>query len=123
MRNDEILFVVNSYYALKSENAAPLPASVAWKRRLNMKDLIKASETIDEALKEVSEQYNDDEHSEAKDETRVVKPEYLSEFLEAKKEILLQDTDVVIRKIKIGELDGLSLSDEMLNTLEFMIEE
>ena len=128
MRNDDILFVVNSYYALKGKETVTLPAAVAWKRRLNLKELVKASETINEALEEIKQRYSDDEHSEPKandsdKDARIVKPEFISEFIKEQKEVLTQDTDVTIRKIKIGELDGLSLSDEMLDTLEFMIEE
>ena len=132
MKNSDILFIVNSYYALKGKEAVALPASVAWKRRLNLKDLIGASETINEALQELSSKYNDDTHSMSKKivdangketDAKVVKPEYLTEFVEAQQEILSQDTDVTIRKIKIGELDGVALSDEMLDTIDFMIEE
>lgn len=132
MRNDDILIIVNSYYALKGKETVSLPASVAWKRRLNLKDLIKASETINEALEEIKQKYSDDEHSNPKTvkdandkdvETRVVKPECLSDFIKEQQEVLTQDTDVSIRKIKIGELEGISLSDEILDTLEFMIEE
>lgn len=132
MLNSDILIIVNSYYALKGKETVSLPASVAWKRRLNLKDLIRASETINEALQELSNKYNDDAHSMTKKvvdtngketETKVVKPEYLTDFINAQKEILAQDTDVTIRKIKIGELEGISLSDEILDTLEFMIEE
>lgn len=134
MRNDDILFVVNSYYALKAKEATSvtLPASVAWKRRLNLKELMKASETINEALEEIKQKYADDVHSEPKTikdangkdtETRLVKPEFLTEFIKEQQEVLTQETDVTIRKIKIDELGDLTLSDDMLDTIEFMIEE
>lgn len=133
MKNDDILLVVNSYNALKSkETSVVLPAAVAWKRRLNIKELIKASETIDEALRELSAKYEDDDHSETKtvtssdgveQEARIVKPEFISEYLTAQREILMQDTDVNVRKIKIEELGDINLSDEFLDTIEFMIEE
>lgn len=132
MRNDDILFVVNSYYALKGKETVTLPASVAWKRRLNIKELVKASETINEALEEIKQKYSDDEHSNPKTikdangkdvETRVVKPEYLSDFIKEQQEVLTQETDLTIRKIKIEDLGNLNLSDGMLDTLEFMIEE
>lgn len=140
MRNDDILFIVNSYYVLKAkevknEGSIPsvtLPAAVAWKRRLNLKDLIKASETINEALEEIKQKYSDDDHSSPKTikdangndtETRLVKPEYLSDFIKEQQEVLTQETDVTIRKIKIEDLGSIDLSDNMLDTLEFMIEE
>ena len=132
MRNDDILFVVNSYYALKGKETVTLPASVAWKRRLNLKELIKASETINEALEEIKQKYSDDDHSSPKTvkdandkdvETRVVKPEYLSDFIKEQQEVLTQETDVTVRKIKIEDLGSIDLSDDMLDTLEFMIEE
>ncbi len=134
MRNDDILFVVNSYYALKAKEttSVSLPAAVAWKRRLNLKDLVKASETINEALEEIKQKYSDDDHSSPKTikdangndtETRLVKPEFLSEFIKEQQEVLTQETDVTIRKIKIDELGDLALSDGMLDTIEFMIEE
>lgn len=133
MRNDDIIFIVNAYRTLKSKNVEiNLPASVAWKRRLNIKELIKANETIHEALQEISDRYSDDEHSDKKTvtnpdgtekETRVVKPEYINEFLEAQNGVVLQETDVTIRKVKIEELGDIELSDEMLDTIDFMIEE
>lgn len=128
MRNDDILFIVNAYYKLKGKETPSLPASVAWKRRLNLKELVKASETINEALEEIKQKYSDDAHSEPKanddnKNARIVKSEFITDFVNEQKEVLTQDTDVTIRKIKIGELDGLNLSDEMLDTLEFMIEE
>lgn len=133
MRNDDILFIVNSYNALKGkESSVVLPAAVAWKRRLNIKELVKASEIIDEALKELSAKYEDDLHSEVKEitnpdgskhEARIVKPEFISKYLADQKEILMQDTDVTIRKIKIEDLEGVSISDEWLDTIDFMIEE
>ena len=134
MRNDDILFIVNSYYILKAkeEKAVALPASVAWKRRLNLKDLIKASETINEALEEIKQKYSDDAHSEPKvlkdadgkeKDSRVVKPEFISDFIKEQQSILEQETEVTIRKIKIEELGDLGLSDDVMDTLEFMIEE
>ena len=131
MKNSDILFIVNSYYVLKGKETVALPASVAWKRRLNLKDLIKASETINEALEEIKQKYSDDDHSNLKTikdandkdvETRVVKPECLSDFIKEQQEVLTQETDVPVRKIKIEELGSIELSDEVLDTLEFMIE-
>ena len=132
MRNDDILFVVNSYYALKGKETVTLPAAVAWKRRLNLKDLVKASETINEALEEIKQKYSDDDHSSPKTvkdangndtETRMVKSEFLADFIKEQQEVLTQETDVTIRKIKIEDLGSIELSDDVLDTLDFMIEE
>lgn len=140
MKNSDILLIVNAYQALRKKESDPenenppekLPTTVAWKRRLNFKDLIKATETIDEALSEIGEKYQDDEHSETKkikdvdgteQEVRIVKSEFIAEYTKEKAELLAQDTDVTIRKIKIKELGERDLSEDMLDTLMFMIEE
>lgn len=130
MKNAEITAITNIYTARKGKGGDKLrlPAAVAWKRRVNMDKLFKARVLIDEAMQEISDKYADDEHSkevtdESGEKSRVVRDEYLAEYGKAQMEILSQDTDIDVKKIKIEELGDLILSDEDLDTLAFMIEE
>lgn len=132
MKNIEIVQILDVYSASKADNKKVeelrLPAAVAWKRRVNLKRLIQAREVIDEALREIDQKYVDDQHSEevpAADgnRARAVKKEFLGEYMRERTDILMQDTDVAISTIKIGDLDGLSLSESDMDTIAFMIEE
>lgn len=132
MTNIEIVQILDVYSASKADNKKVeelrLPAAVAWKRRVNLKRLIRAREVIDEALREIDQRYADDQHSDevpAADgnRARAVKKEYLGEYMRERTDILMQDTDVTISAIKIGDLDGLSLSESDMDTIAFMIEE
>ena len=135
MQNLEILGIVNTYMAQKEAAAKArqegitvpevrLPAAVAWKRRINMDKLFQAKRVIDEALREIGGKYSDDVHStEKEDGSREVKAEFLPDFLKEQSDILTQDTEVDIRKVKISELDGLELTDADMDILAFMIEE
>ena len=125
MKNIDILAIANAYTVQKEKgDGLRLPASVAWKRRLNFDKLFKAKVLIDEALKEVGQRYSDDEHSEAaEDGNRKVKPEYMQEFVTAQGEILTQDTPVDIQKVPIDAIGDVDLTDADMDTLAFMIEE
>lgn len=147
MKNVEIMAIVGAYVAKRNELAAlkeknesvqelKLPAAVAWKRRVNMDKLIKAKNLIDEALREINEKYSSDEYSEEKEIThidengketvkteRLVKSEFIAEFKKEQNDILDQETDVDVKKVKIEDIDGVSLSDDDMDTLSFMIEE
>lgn len=123
MKNIEIVGIVNAFAANK-DSSMKLPASVAWKRRLNMKTLTEAKAVIDEALQEIGKRYADDEHSvEGENGQRNVKPEYMADYAKETGEILVQETDVTIRKIKIEDIGDITLSDADMDTLAFMIEE
>lgn len=134
MQNLEIVGIVNAYMAKKEQDAKDrkegvyvdemkLPAAVAWKRRVNMDKLFKAKALIDDAMKELSEKYADDEHSvEGENGVRRVKEEYLPEYLKAQGEIMAQDTELDIRKVKIEDLGEIELSDSDMDTIGFMIE-
>lgn len=134
MQNLEIMGIVNAYMAKKEQDAKDrkkgmyvdemkLPAAVAWKRRVNMDKLFKAKALIDDAMKELSEKYADDEHSvEGENGVRRVKEEYLPEYLKAQGEILAQETELDIRKVKIEDLGEIELSDSDMETIGFMIE-
>lgn len=147
MKNLEIAAIVGAYTAKRNETAAlkeknvevselKLPAAIAWKRRVNLDKLIKAKTLIDEALKEISEKYSADTYSDEKEITvvgedgkettkteRFVKAEFIDDFRKEQTDILDQDTDVSIKKVKIEELADLSLSDDDMDTLAFMIED
>ena len=122
MKNIEIASIVNVYQSGKGE--IKLPAAIAWKRRLNMAKLIEAKKIIDDAIREISEKYSDDEHSEpGENNTRKVKPEYMAEFGKAQADILTQDTDVEIKKVSIEDLGDIDITDTQMDTIAFMIEE
>lgn len=121
MKNIEILTITTTYADKKRD--IKLPASVAWKRRLNFDRLFKAKALIDEALQELSHKYIDDDHSDAtEDGGRKVKPEFLQEFLTAQREILEQETPVDVQKVSIDAIGDVELSDADMDTLAFMIE-
>ena len=133
--NMEIMGIVNSYTTQKESirkarekgkeiQELKLPAAVAWKRRLNMDALFKAKQVIDDAVREIQQKYSSDEYSEQGDgDTRKVKPEYLKDFAKEQADVLTQETDVNIRTIHPEELEGLTLSDEDMDTSAFMISE
>lgn len=135
MQNLEIIKITNLYELQKNQNLKAkedgkevreprLPAAIAWKKRLNIDKLLGARKIIDEAIKEIQEKYSDDERSTAgKNDSRQVKPEYMEAFTKEQMDILDQDTDVTIKKVKISELEGLELTDSDMDTLMFMIEE
>lgn len=127
MKNYDIVSIVNAFDRLKnSEEPGPLlPAAVAWKRRLNLNKLIDANRVITEALDEISAKYSDDEHSvEDKEKNlRMVRPEFMNEYAKARMDVLDQETDVTIKKVKIEEIGDIVLSEKDMDTLAFMIEE
>lgn len=135
MKNIDIVAVVNAYTNLKTERAKArgngtdvhelkLPASVAWKRRVNLDKLFSAKKVIDEALQEIQQTYSDDKHSTAnEDGTRTVKPEFLPDFAKEQGDILMQETEVDICKVSIESLGDIEISDDEMDTLSFMIKE
>ena len=127
MKNYEIVTIINAFDRLKNSNESGplLPASVAWKRRLNLTKLLDANRVISDALNEVSEKFADDAHSydDKEKNARLVKPEFMNEFARMRTEILEQETDVDIKKVKIEEIGDIVLSEADMDTLAFMIEE
>lgn len=105
MKNVDILSITATYAMLKRESQKDgsqgmvLPVSVAWKRRLNMKDLFSARETIEKAIREAGED---------------------SKLID---EIINQDTDVTVRKIKMDDIADVKVSEDEMDTLMFMIED
>lgn len=134
MKNSEIVAIVDSYIASKKREAKEreeglyvtqlsLPAFVAWKRRVNFKKLFEAYDLIMEALKEADLKYSDDEHSSTEGEIKKVKPEFLSQYFKDRMDILEQETEIPIAKVKVSEIGDVDLTDDDLDTLMFMIEE
>lgn len=139
MKNVEILGIVTAYTEQKEAiskarkegkavDELRLPAAIAWKRRVNIDKLFQAKKLIDEAMDDIKKRYSDDEHSEeatsaAGEKVRAIKSKYQAEFMKEQGDILIQDTDVDIKKIKIEDIDGIALTDEDMDTLSFMIEE
>ena len=124
MKNIEIVTIVNAYTEQKADGRGmKLPAKTAWTRRVNMDRLFRAKGIIDEALKEISDRYADDEHSTETDGKRVVKPEYIPQYAKEQSEILLQDTDVDIRKVTVEDLGDIELTDADMDTLAFMLDD
>ena len=124
MKNIEIIAIMRSYMKEREEKKSiTLPAAVAWKRRLNMKKISEAANTIEEALAEVDSLYSDDEHSKKTDNGRQVKDEFLREYYDKRREVLDQETDLEIKMVGIEEIEGVNLNDDDLDTLAFMIKE
>lgn len=126
-KNEEIVRILSRFQKLENSDTEilKLPASIAWKRRLNKKAFLDVSEEIDKALKEIQEVYRDDTYS-VQDlddpDRRNIKPEYQAEFGKKQMEILNQNTEVEIRTVKLSELPE-ELTDLQLDTLDFMVEE
>ena len=121
MNNAEIVGIVTAY---RNGTNLKLPASVAWKRRVNLDKLFRAKVLIDEALQEAREPFLDDEHSMATENGgRQVKPEYIADFVSAQNDILSQDTDVDIKTIGIEDIGDIEITDNDMDTLAFMIAE
>lgn len=129
MKNLEITAVVNAFMVQKQKGEGiKLPAAIAWKRRVNIDKLIQAKRLIDEAIQEIRQKYAGDEYSVEQDDgsggkNRMVKPEFLAQFVSEQNEILTQDTEVEIRKVKIEDLGEIELSDADMDTISFMIED
>lgn len=127
MRNIEIVGIVTDYTTQRKEGKGiTLPAAVAWTRRVNMEKLFSAKKLIDEAIQEIQQRYADDEHStETKDKSgntvRSIKPEYLEEYYKAQSDIMVQETDVEIKKVKVEDLGDIVLSDADMDTIAFML--
>ncbi len=121
MLNKEIVAIIDAIN--NSDHSVKFPVAVAWKRRLNKKALMDADAVIEEALNELKSDFSDDERSTADGDKRMVKPEFMNDFIKRYNEIMAQETDVKIQKIKLSELDGLNLSDKDMDSLEFMIED
>lgn len=118
--NAEIVAITNAY---KKGTNFKLPPAAAWKRRVNMSELLKARELIDTAIREVLEVYFDEEHSDPDGDGRTIKKEYQKEALKKQTEILSQSTDVKIKKVKVEDLGNDMLSDDDMDSLAFMIED
>lgn len=121
MKNIDIITTVNAFQHV--DGTLSLPASVAWTRRVNFRKLTDAKSIIDEAMQELQRKYADDEHSYMDGDQRKVKEEYLAEFVKAQSEILVQETDVSIKKVSIEDLGNIQLTDKQMDTIAFMIEE
>ena len=135
MKNIEIYAIGNAYKRLgemadkarqngNDSYEVKLPAKVAWTRRLNLDKIFKAGAIIEEALNDISKKYSDDEHSaEDSEGRRYIKEEYVKEYAKERAEVLDQETDVDIKKVKITDLGDVMLSDEYMDTIMFMLDE
>lgn len=123
MKNYDIMAVLKAFNSVNGE--LKLPAAVAWKRRLNHHKLLEAGGVIEEALSEVRTKYSSDEYSVDGEEVgeRMVKPQFVSDFTKEQAEIMNQETEIEIRKVKIEDLGDIEISDKDMDTLAFMIEE
>ena len=120
MKNVDILAITEAY---RKGTALKLPASVAWKRRLNMDKLFRAAALINEALQEAREPYLDDTHSTAAEGGRQILPEFVQEFTKAQSEVLAQETDIEVKKVSVDSLGDIELTDNDMDTLAFMLED
>lgn len=121
MKNYEIYNIVESYN--KTNGELKLPASVSWKRRLNMKKLIDAYEVIKEAITDINKEYANDEHAvRIENGNWKVNKEYHEELNKRQLELMEQDTPIDIQKVSIDDLGDTTISDLEMDTLDFMIE-
>ena len=120
MKNIDIVAVVTAY---RNGTTMKLPAKIAWTRRVNMEKLFQAHKIINDALNEARAPFLDDEHSTVAENGRQIHPEYAADFLKAQDDILSQDTDVDIKKVRIEDLGDITISDSEMDTLAFMLEE
>lgn len=121
MKNIDILTIVTAFQ--QTDGSLSLPASVAWTRRVNLRKLTDAKSIIDEAMQDLQKKYADDEHSTEEDGQRKVKPQYMAEYIKAQSGILLQETDVDIKKVPIEAIGDMEITDKQMDTLAFMIED
>ena len=121
MKNIDILTIVTAFQ--KTDGTLTLPAKVAWTRRVNYKKLSDAKAIIDEAMQELQEKYIHEERIDKNGEQMTVKPEFMPDFVREQSEILMQETDVEIKKVSIEELGDITLTDAQMDTLAFMIED
>lgn len=122
LNNAKILNIVNAY---QKGTDLKLPPVLAWKRRVNMQEMIRVKGIIDEALAEIRKNYTDDEHSkDLGNGIREVFPEYYNDYIKAQDELLNLDTEVSIEvvKVNLSDLGNAPISDNDLETLAFMIE-
>lgn len=121
MKNYDIINISNAYQ--NTDGKLKLPVSVAWKRRLNFKKIMEARRVIDETIREIGQEFLDDEHSfPAEGDRREIKPEYRDEYVKRVREIEEQDTPIDILKIdSIDELGDIDISDVELDTIVFMV--
>ena len=128
MKNRELVLIVNAYNVLHQiSEGIKLPAKIAWTRRVNMDKLFHAKGIIDGAIKEIRDKYFDEDHSEEFEtedgkKDRRVKKEYEKDFRAEQEEIMDQETDLEIRKVKLEELGDVNLSDLEMDTIAFMLE-
>lgn len=122
LKNSEIVRIVTAY---QKGTDLKLPPVLAWKRRLNMKELVRVKGIVDEALAEARRGFLDAEH--AKDlgnGSWEILPEFQEQFILAQEEILGQETDVNVEvvKINLSDLGKDGISDSDLETLAFMVD-
>lgn len=133
-KNHEIISIIQKIKksADHDENfpgsAARIPFSVQWKKKLNLKEMLKIQEMVSEEEQKIDAYYLDDEHSyPAKgkngEDMRRIKNAYVAEFSRKKSELYNAETDVEIRTISPGELSETMLTDLQMDALMFMIEE
>jgi hypothetical protein len=126
LTNSEILTITGFAKASSSfvnNPAAKLTVKFAWNWRKNLKKLQELTDEINAMRQKIVDEFSDDEHSYANDDGRFVKAEYLEEYASKVDELLSQENEVEISKIKIEDLGNIEISIPEMDAIGFMIEE
>lgn len=151
LRNIDIINIINyinysidkgdeekKYPVFEAINKCPI--KIKWAFHVNTKALESAHQTYQDALKELENNYNDDDHSfddilkdengnPIKDENgdeqhvRSVKDEYVEKFKQERMDLLIQENEVKIMMVDIEDFEGADIDYGCIEALSFMIRE
>lgn len=140
LTNLEILNIynyVNRSEDLNGEKTYPMlkllnqfSTKVKWAFHVNLKKIEDVVTIYNNVVKDVQQEYSDDEHSIESTDTdnnktkiRTIKEKYLKEYQEKIQELLLQENEISIKLISIDDLSDANLDFADLEILSFMINE
>lgn len=126
LTNSEILTITgfaNAPSSFVNDPTTKLTVKFAWNWRKNLKKLQELADEINAMRQKIVDEFSDDEHSYTNDAGRFVKAEYLEEYGSKVDELLSQENEVEISKIKIEDLGNIEISIPEMDAIGFMIEE
>ena len=132
LTNAQVINIINGVNNSKDLVENEFPIKFAWLFQKNIKILNELADMINQQLITLESKYADDEHSvneEMVDDNgktqikRVVKPEYVQQFMKQRMEFLNLDNDINIQTFKVEDLGDINISLAVMNTLSFMLEE
>lgn len=121
MKNSEITAITN---AIPLAPETKLPIAAAWSRRLNLKKLQEARQTIDEAVRDLNKDFIDSGKviDEGEGQYKIM-DQHMPEYTARMKELMDLEQEIEIRKVKIEDLGDISVSEAEMDALMFMLEE